>query len=576
MTKNIIYKFAKKGINLSPEAYEKILNTEDPVSFSSSLIVKLKSNKHKKEDLISVSGDIVDKYLNPTAPTTETKPQEKTKPEPETIKKPTPTPTQKTETKPTPIKKEEKPQPTPTPTPKKTEPPEPEPQPEKSKEEQRKEDYIKNNSTKNLMEIEEEAEVSQEFKRNLTKTNVNFDKFEILTDTTGMSYTSGEVNNIIEYFNSRYNKLTKIIEKHPEMKAHQKIADIGENQTDLNLIVMVNEIKTTKNRNNIVEFEDDTGQITVLFSNKNEEAFNLSQRLIKDEVVGVVADKKDRFSIGNNIIYPGIPRMSQPNSDCGIVFTSDIHIGSVTFLEDAFVKFIKWINGDYGNEEQRKIANNVKYLTIDGDIVDGVGIYPNQDKELAIPDIREQYEEAARLLGDIRSDVKIIICPGNHDATRLAEPQPAIPEKYAKSLHQLNNVEFISNPGYVNLDGTKVLMYHGRGMDDLAIGVKGFSHERNDLIMEELLNIRHLSPIYGERSSVASEQEDYLVIDDIPNVLHTGHVHINTYKYYKGVHLINSGTFQTQTEYQKIYNIVPTPAQVPILDNGEYKQLKFR
>ncbi len=576
MTKNIIYKFAKKGINLSPEAYEKILNTEDPVSFSSSLIVKLKSNKHKKEDLISVSGDIVDKYLNPTAPTTETKPQEKTKPEPETIKKPTPTPTQKTETKPTPIKKEEKPQPTPTPTPKKTEPPKPEPQPEKSKEEQRKEDYIKNNSTKNLMEIEEEAEVSQEFKRNLTKTNVNFDKFEILTDTTGMSYTSGEVNNIIEYFNSRYNKLTKIIEKHPEMKAHQKIADIGENQTDLNLIVMVNEIKTTKNRNNIVEFEDDTGQITVLFSNKNEEAFNLSQRLIKDEVVGVVADKKDRFSIGNNIIYPGIPRMSQPNSDCGIVFTSDIHIGSVTFLEDAFVKFIKWINGDYGNEEQRKIANNVKYLTIDGDIVDGVGIYPNQDKELAIPDIREQYEEAARLLGDIRSDVKIIICPGNHDATRLAEPQPAIPEKYAKSLHQLNNVEFISNPGYVNLDGTKVLMYHGRGMDDLAIGVKGFSHERNDLIMEELLNIRHLSPIYGERSSVASEQEDYLVIDDIPNVLHTGHVHINTYKYYKGVHLINSGTFQTQTEYQKIYNIVPTPAQVPILDNGEYKQLKFR
>lgn len=576
MTKNIIYKFAKKGINLSPEAYEKILKTEDPVSFSSSLIVKLKSNKHKKEDLISVSGDIVDKYLNPTAPTTETKPQEKTKPqpEPETIKKPTPT--QKTETKPTPIKKEEKPQPTPTPTPKKTEPPKPEPQPEKSKEEQRKEDYIKNNSTKNLMEIEEEAEVSQEFKRNLTKTNINFDKFEILTDTTGMSYTSGEVNNIIEYFNSRYNKLTKIIEKHPEMKAHQKIADIGENQTDLNLIVMVNEIKTTKNGNNIVEFEDDTGQITVLFSNKNEEAFNLSQKLIKDEVVGVVADKKDRFSIGNNIIYPGIPRMSQPNSDCGIVFTSDIHIGSVTFLEDAFVKFIKWINGDYGNEEQRKIANNVKYLTIDGDLVDGIGIYPNQDKELAIPDIREQYEEAARLLGDIRSDVKIIICPGNHDATRLAEPQPAIPEKYAKSLHQLNNVEFISNPGYVNLDGTKVLMYHGRGMDDLAIGVKGFSHERNDLIMEELLNIRHLSPIYGERSSVASEQEDYLVIDDIPNVLHTGHVHINTYKYYKGVHLINSGTFQTQTEYQKIYNIVPTPAQVPILDNGEYKQLKFR
>jgi DNA polymerase II small subunit len=93
--------------------------------------------------------------------------------------------------------------------------------------------------------------------------------------------------------------------------------------------------------------------------------------------------------------------------------------------------------------------------------------------------------------------------------------------------------------------------------------------------MEEFLNIRHLAPIYGERTPLASELEDHLVIDEVPNVLHTGHVHINTYKNYKGIHLINSGTFQTQTEFQKIYNIVPTPAQVPILDNGEYKQLKF-
>ncbi len=573
MKDNIIYKFAKKGINLSPEAYEKLLKTEDPISASSTLIVKLKGNKHKKDDLVSVSGELADKYLNLNK--TEKK-EEKTTPETpkppiQTPKKPIPPKTTKetpTKDKPTPPPKTEKTKPT------TKDKPTPPPKTEKTKEEQKKEAYIQNNSTKNLMEIEEK-EVSSEFKRNLTKTNVNFDNFEILTDTTGKSYTSGEVNNIIEYFNSRYNKISKIIKKHPEMKAQQKISDIKEGQTDINLILMVNEIKTTKKGHNIVEFEDDTGNITILFSNKNEEVFPLSEKLIKDEVVGVVADKKGDLAIGNNIIFPGTLRMPKAKSNCGIVFTSDIHIGSITFLEDAFTKFIKWLNGDYGSEEQRKIANNVKYLTIDGDIVDGVGIYPNQDKELAIPDIREQYEEAARLLGDIRSDIKIIISPGNHDATRLAEPQPAIPEKYAKSLHQLKNVEFISNPGYVNLDGTKVLMYHGRGMDDLAIGVKGFSHERNDLIMEELLNIRHLSPIYGERSSVASEQEDYLVIDETPNVLHTGHVHINTYKYYKGVHLINSGTFQTQTEYQKIYNIVPTPAQVPILDNGEYKQLKF-
>ena len=207
MKDNIIYKFAKKGINLSPEAYEKLLKTEDPISASSTLIVKLKGNKHKKDDLVSVSGELADKYLNLNK--TEKK-EEKTTPE-------TPKPPIQTPKKPIPPKTTKE-----TPTKDKPTPP---PKTEKTKEEQKKEAYIQNNSTKNLMEIEEK-EVSSEFKRNLTKTNVNFDNFEILTDTTGKSYTSGEVNNIIEYFNSRYNKISKIIKKHPEMKAQQKISDI--------------------------------------------------------------------------------------------------------------------------------------------------------------------------------------------------------------------------------------------------------------------------------------------------------------------------------------------------------------
>ena len=254
---------------------------------------------------------------------------------------------------------------------------------------------------------------------------------------------------------------------------------------------------------------------------------------------------------------------------------SDVHIGSLTFLEDAFQRFIDWINCEFGSEEQRRIAEDVKYLVIGGDIVDGIGVYPNQDKELAIKDITEQYNEAARLLGNIRSDIKIIIAPGNHDASRVAEPQPAVPEEYAKALYELDNVEFISNPGVVSLDGINVLIYHGRSFDDLVMAVKEFTHERNDLLMEELLKKRHLAPIYGERTPLASELEDYLVIDEVPDIFHTGHVHINTYRKFKGIHLINSGTFQTQTEFQKIYNIEPTPAEVPVIHKGKYKHLKF-
>ena len=80
---------------------------------------------------------------------------------------------------------------------------------------------------------------------------------------------------------------------------------------------MVKEIRTTKNGHNLVEFEDDTGSIPVLFSNKNENVFNQSEKLIPDEVVGVSADKRGDLAIGNNITFPGVPRMPKVNSKCG-------------------------------------------------------------------------------------------------------------------------------------------------------------------------------------------------------------------------------------------------------------------
>jgi DNA polymerase II small subunit len=64
MTKKILLKFAKKGINLSPEAYNKIMSLENPLDFSSSFIVKLKSEKFNTKDLLSVSGETVDKFIN--------------------------------------------------------------------------------------------------------------------------------------------------------------------------------------------------------------------------------------------------------------------------------------------------------------------------------------------------------------------------------------------------------------------------------------------------------------------------------------------------------------------------------
>lgn len=586
-TNKILLKFAKKGINLSPEAYDKVINAENPVDFASNLIVKLKSDKFTSKDLVSVSGETVDEITgNKVAPETsnqdtlikdekavdktpqpENKPTEAKKPivglkstnktaevnnasaEKPKVEKTAEAPDVKTEVKkPTSI--------------------------ENLKKESDKPEIHVNEEIKKVSETIKDTKIK--FKRNEQKSNVTYD-FKIIQDTSKKSYTSGELENLISYFKSRYEKLANILSRRPELRNFTKIADIDDGMDSLSMILMVREIRTSKNGHKIVEFEDDTGTISVLFSKNNEEMFAEAEKLVKDEVVGVIANKSDdrNFAFGQQIINPGVLRIPDKEMDFGIVFLSDVHIGSLTFLEDAFQRFIDWINCEAGDEEQRRVAEDVKYLIIGGDIVDGIGVYPNQDKELAIKDITEQYNEAARFLGNIRSDIKIIIAPGNHDASRVAEPQPAVPEEYAKALYELDNVEFISNPGVVSLDGINVLIYHGRSFDDMVMAVKEFEYEKSELIMEELLKKRHLAPLYGERTPLASELEDYLVIDEVPDIFHTGHIHINSYKRFKGVHLINSGTFQTQTEFQKIYNINPTPAEVPIIHKGKYKHYKF-
>ena len=536
MTNNILLKFAKKGINLSPDAYAKVMKSDNPVNFASDIIVKLKSSDFKPADLISVSGKTIDEITGNENSQSNDDDSESEKSD---------------------LKKEDAIKPK-----------------SKLNIDDEKE---KTSSSEGIVKKEDSEKIEDanvKFKRNLEKINVEYD-FEVLQDSSNKSYTSGEIGDLITYFQSRYEKLSKILKQRPDLKMTTKVADIEDGQTTLNLILMVKEIRSTKNGHRFVEFEDDTGSIPILFSNKNEELFAEAEKLVKDEVVGVIANKDNDFVIANQLIYPGVTRIQEKDMDFGIVFLSDVHIGSLTFLEDAFKKFIDWINCEYGNEEQRKIAEDIKYLIIAGDIVDGIGVYPNQDKELSIKDIREQYDEAARFLGNIRSDIKIIITPGNHDASRLAEPQPAVPEEYAKALYELNNVEFVSNPAVVSLDGIQVLIYHGESFNELPMAIKGLSYEKNEYMMEELLRKRHLAPIYGERTPLASELEDYLVIEHVPDIFHTGHIHINSYKKYNGIHMINSGTFQTQTEYQKIKNIEPTPAQVPVIHKGQYKLFRF-
>ena len=99
--------------------------------------------------------------------------------------------------------------------------------------------------------------------------------------------------------------------------------------------------------------------------------------------------------------------------------------------------------------------------------------------------------------------------------------------------------------------------------------------------MIKALKKRHLAPIYGEpmggRCPHAPEEKDYLVIDEVPDVFHCGHLHVYGCERYRGVTVVNSATFQGRTSYMKRRGVVPTPGRVPIVDlqTNQVQKLRF-
>jgi DNA polymerase II small subunit len=159
----------------------------------------------------------------------------------------------------------------------------------------------------------------------------------------------------------------------------------------------------------------------------------------------------------------------------------------------------------------------------------------------------------------------MIISPGNHDAVRPSEPQPAIHRDVASGLYDLNSI-MVGNPVRFSLHGVEFLVYHGRSFDDVISSIPGLNREESTPPMVKLLRKRHLAPIYGGRTAISPEKKDYLVIDDVPDVFHCGHLHVFGYDRYRDVSLVNSGTFQGMTNFMRQLGVRPTPGVVPIIN----------
>lgn len=397
-------------------------------------------------------------------------------------------------------------------------------------------------------------------------------RLEIVSDMTGNSTCEGTTRDFVDYFQDRYQQIEKMLRQRRELANAVAIEHVRAGQQEVQVIGMVIEKAITKNGHRRIEVEDASGAITCLVNKDERQLVEFADSIVRDEVIGIVAQASNKGDLlfCSSLVRPDIPRRQSHElgrSDVALnaAFLSDIHVGSNTFLSENWEKMLGWLAGNGETSREREMAGKTKYLVIPGDLVDGVGIYPGQQDELTIGDIYDQYGAFGDWMADLPDHLDIVVQPGNHDASRPAEPQPAFTEEVRERFDH-HDAKFVANPAWFKMHDVLTLGYHGSSLIDFATSVTNLEYEEPLPAMKQMLQSRHMAPLYGERTPVAPEHNDYMVINDVPDLFITGHVHVPGIETYRGVQMVNCGTWQSQTLYQKMLNFTPDPAQMPLID----------
>jgi len=393
------------------------------------------------------------------------------------------------------------------------------------------------------------------------------DKHVILSDPTRKITSAEGIEGFGALFVDRYSKLLKIILQRSQAKKLATIETVkaGKPKDEVFVAGLIMDRKIDRNVTRLT-FDDPTGSLETLVFNKDLQT-TTNSLLIDQFVMQRISTGKNGGFITKEIVVPDIPDhvTNRSKTETYAVLISDLHVGSKYFMEKEFESFVLWLSS------LDPVARKVRFVLVCGDIIDGVGIFPNQDKELLLMDIDQQMQKAAQLLDKIPKHIKVFIIPGNHDPGRRALPQPAIPEKHNLNLWNRENFFMLGNPSMIELNGVKILMFHGQSLDDVVGTTPGLSYSQPAKAMRVLLKARHLSPIYGKRTPIAPELEDMMVINEIPDIFHSGHIHVVDLDMYRGVLIVNSGAWQTQTPYQASVGITPTPGIALIVNLATLK-----
>src|SRR3989344_97178 len=392
-----------------------------------------------------------------------------------------------------------------------------------------------------------------------------------------------EVADFVGHFRARYKEIQGMILRRSELDNLISINKISNVRQKFVIVGMVSEKRITKNRNLIVVFEDLTGKTNVVFK-AGSNCFSDASELQLDEVVAIRCTGNNELIMGHEVFFPDSYVLSKTkfNDDCGLAFISDIHVGSKKFLRPEFEKFIVWLNSD------DETAMKIRYLFVVGDAVDGVGVFPGQERHLEIKTLKGQYDSFAEYIQRIPKRITVFMCPGQHDASRVLEPQPVLDKTYAGSLYDISNLVLVPNPCLVKLHETgkefKVQMYHGASIHAFINSIEELrlikAHKSPAKAVRHMLKRRHLAPSHGISASVVyvpNIEKDPLVISEVPDIFCTGEVHRLDIDRYNGTLIMTGSCWQARTEFEEKVGNIPDPCKVPVFNvkTHELKVLDF-
>ena len=379
--------------------------------------------------------------------------------------------------------------------------------------------------------------------------------------------TARDVEEFIEHERDRVQRCLDLFDGH--VSSIQNVKKQAPQDADVAVAGRVVRTGRTRSDNPKIIIEDFSGGELLTFFNDDSLSDLVDSVMVGDVVLiqGTVFRTDDGFTMVSGhtpaheektgLNLPDIPRnnsRTRSSVEGKVALISDIHFGSQEFEPHKWNQFV-----DHVRETPA-----IRYVVVAGDMVEGINVYPGQEEELSIQRLDDQYEAAGRAFSDFPDDVEIVISTGNHDAVRLEEPQPPLRDEHQE--HFPDNCTFVGNPVQFTIGGTRFLVYHGVSLHSIEEGIPAASIADPTTCMSPMLEKRQLAPNYNDAPRLSPEEQSYHVIEDVPDVFHTGHVHKFGLDTYRDSFVTNTGTWQGQTDFQKSKNISPDVGYVSVYD----------